>query len=303
MKKQILSVAALLAVLVAAPARAEKPQDLIRFEWISGFLLQGSSADASFTLDSSTFGGTVTERTGGKLDVDPSVMFGLRGTYRLTDRVTLSGSYMHSRGRYRVQFPALASVDGTFDLEGLILAGQDVINQAAVDVRAESAMSDALTDVYLATIQYEFPTLNHRAFPYFSFGGGLFTQKSDGDVIRLQYETNIPTSVESTENLGLNPISASGLSVFSIDQTNFTLAFGAGIRVALTEKWGVDVQFEDMLRMGVDLTDLDAASTPPPDVTQARFYSTTFSGADGTVNNFGIRFAVNYALWPFQAPR
>ncbi|NNE44932.1 MAG: hypothetical protein HKN12_12055 [Gemmatimonadetes bacterium] len=303
MKKQFVSLAGLVAVLAAGPVSAQQPQDLIRFEWISGFLLQGSSADAAFILDTTTFGGTLTERTDGTLDVDPSVMFGMKGTYRLSERVTLAASYLHSRGRYRVQFPALASIDGTFDLEGLILAGEDFINQGEVDVRAESAMSDALTDVYVASLQYEFPTLRNRAFPYFSVGGGLFTQKSDGNVIRLEYETNKPSRIELVENLGLNPISGSGLSVFSIDEKNMLLSFGAGIRVLLSDKWGADLQFENLLRMGVDLSDINASSTPPPDVTQGQFYSTTFTGAEGTVNSLGIRVALNYALWPFGAPR
>jgi len=300
-KKLLLIVVALGASGGLSPAAAQKATDLVRFEWITGFLSQGTMASADFVLDATPFGGPVIERTDGSLDVDPSLWFGLRGTYRMGDRLSLAGSWMHSRGHWRVQFPALASVTGNFDLEGLILAGQDFTSQPGV--RAERAMSDAVTDVYLATASYEFPILRGWAYPMFSAGAGILTQKSDGDVIRLEYEGSLPSNIESAENLGINPLAASGLSVFSIDETNWVVSFGTGIRASLSDRWGVTVQLEDLVRMNADLSEMAAASTPAPNADEGRVYSTTFRPKDGMIHNFAMRLSVNYSLWPYRTPR
>lgn len=302
MKKLLLVLCALGVGGALSPAPAQTESDRVRFEWVTGFLMQGSVADADFILDSSPFGGPIIERSDGSLDVDPSLWFGLRGTYRLARRVSVSASWMHSRGRWRVQFPAQASIAGNFDLEGLILAGEDFVT-AEPGVRAESAMSDAVTDVYLATATYEFPILKGWAHPMFSVGGGLLTQKSDGDVIRLQYETIVPSRIESAENLGFNPLSASGLSVFSIDETNWVLSFGLGMRASISGRWGVAVQLEDIVRMNADLSEIEGVSTPPPDPDIGRLYSTTFDPVDGLIHNFAVRLSLNYALWPYRTPR
>jgi hypothetical protein len=296
---------ALLAVCLGGPERAlaQHALDRARIEWVSGYLDQGSMADVSFVLDISAFQGPVIGRSDGRLDVDPSPWYGLRGTYRLNERVSLGATWMHSRGRYRVQFPALATIDGNFDLEGLILAGEDFQSQGQPGVRAESAMSDALTDLYLASVSYEVPVLRRWAFPYLTVGAGRFTQKSDGDVIRLQYESTVPARLEPYENNGLNAAGAYGLSVFQIDASDWALSVGGGMRVAISDRWGVSVGIEDIVRINADLTHLDATSTPPPSPLLGAPYSTTFAGRDGTIHNFALRVAVNYAVWPFGAPR
>jgi hypothetical protein len=293
---------AVASFLVAGAARADGPGDLVRIEGISGFLNQGSMAKASFALDTSGFGGPVIERSDGDLDVDPSIWYGLRGTYRLNRRLSLALSWMHSRGRYRVQFPALASIEGNFDLEGLILAGEDFITQGS-DVRAESAMGDALSDVYLASATYEFSTLDGLLHPFLTAGTGIFRQRSDGDVLQISYETELPNRIETVEALGVNPLAASGLSVFGIDQTNWALSAGGGMRIVLPAGWGASVEIEDVVRMNPDLDYLADRSTPPPDVDQGIPYSTTWAGKDSPIHNFGVRVSVEYAVWPYGRPR
>jgi hypothetical protein len=302
---RVLALFAVLAVGLADPGRAlaQHTSDRARIEWVSGYIDQGSMADVAFALDVTGFGGPLIERSNGTLDVDPSPWYGARGTFRLSERVFVGATWMHSRGRYRVQFPALATIAGNFDLEGLILAGEDFQAQADPRVRPESAMSDALTDIYMASVTYEVPILRRWAFPYLSLGTGLFTQKSDGDVIRLEYETAVPSRVEAIENLGLSAAGLSGLSIFSIDAADWAVSIGGGMRVALSDRWGVDVGLEDVVRMNADLTHLDATSTPPPDLFQSRFYSTTFAGKEGTIHNIALRVSVNYAVWPFRGPR
>jgi hypothetical protein len=113
----------------------------------------------------------------------------------------------------------------------------------------------------------------------------------------------IPSRIETAENVGLSPAGASGLSVFRIDSSDWAMSVGGGLRVALSSRWGADLEIEDVVRMNANLTDIDATSTPPPDQTVGRVYSTTFAGKDGTIHNFGIRLSVNYAVWPFGTPR
>ncbi|MGQ0721446.1 MAG: hypothetical protein ACT4PE_07730 [Candidatus Eiseniibacteriota bacterium] len=303
MNRALSLLAPLVLCLGAGPVLAQHALDRARIEWVSGYIDQGSLADASFVLDVSAFQGPIIARSNGTLDVDPSPWYGLRGTYRLNERLSLGATWMHSRGRYRVQFPALATIDGNFDLEGLILAGEDFQAQGEPGVRATSAMSDALTDLYLASVSYEVPVLRGWAFPYLTVGAGVFTQKSDGDVIRLEYDSALPTRVEGVENIGLSPAGEAGLSVFQIDSSDWALSVGGGMRVALSDRWGVSVGLEDVVRLNADLTHLDATSTPPPNQLTGSVYSTTFTGKEGVIHNFALRLAVNYAVWPFGAPR
>jgi hypothetical protein len=286
-----------LALLVSATASAQTLPDRVRVELVSGVLFQGSMAEAEFQLDTTPFGGVLITRTGGHLDVDPSFSYGLRSTYRLHERLQLVGSWLHSEGRYRVTFPALASDEGDFDLEALLLAGFDFT--AGQGARVSSAMSLAKSDFYAAGMEYELPILHRRFFPYATIMGGIFTQKSDGDVFQLEYEGDVPPSL----GIGAGPLERSGISVFQIDSTDLLLTVGGGIRASLGQKWGVHLSLQDMMRMNADLTHIDAASTDPPDVNRFRLYQTVFRGTDGLIHNLGIQVALSYSTWPFGAPR
>ncbi len=103
------------------------------------------------------------------------------------------------------------------------------------------------------------------------------------------------------------------------------MSFGGGFRVSLGQKWGVDVEIEDVVRFGVDMSYLNGTldrcevlppddpantdpncgpGTPDPDPDSFRLYSTTWQGDASTViHNFGFRFALTYSVWPFGAPR
>ena len=301
-------------VVFASPAFAQRQAERFRVDWTTGFLLQGSVAEASFIADFGQFGGQLIQRDQGTLSVDPAMWYGVQGTWRVSENLSLTGSWLHSRGRYRIQFPALASIEGDFDLEGLLLATLDFQSQQLGSAQAERAMSDALTDVYLASATWEFPSLDRWLFPYFRLGAGIFKQRSDGNVIRFQFEGPLPSTVEQTEGVEGVPVEAAwGLSVFSIDQTNPAFSIGGGFRASIGKQWGVDVQLESLTRFAVDMDYLGDASTPPPDPTAFRFYSTSFGRWDaeqgryvvdtGTVNNFGFRVSLTYALWPYGAPR
>jgi hypothetical protein len=293
---------ALAAVIAAAsgPVQAQTKTDLVRFEWLSGLLLHGTMADVTFQLDTTPFGGVLIERSGGTMDVDPAFAYGLRASYRLGPRFQILGSWLHSEGRYRVLFPALAQDEGDFDLEALLLAGFDF---AGPQTRVAHATSLSKTDVYAATLRYEFPVLDAKLFPFFSAGGGIYRERSDGNVFRLDFAGEVPASIQIAALAGVDPLAGSGISVFSIDATDVLVSLGGGLRASISEKWGVQFEIEDLIRVNADLTHLDATSTPPPDATSFRLYQTTFRGRDGIIHNPSVRVALNYALWPFDEPR
>jgi hypothetical protein len=300
--RKISMLVALGLLAVAGTVRAQHAPDLFRFDWVGGFLLTGDLAEAGFVADFSTFGGARTERTDGRLDVGPSPWYGVEATYRINDHYSISGSWMHSRARFRIEYPALAAEEGVFDLEGLLLAGEDFQNFGS-ESRAESAMNDAITDVFLASLTYEIPILRRWAFPYVSVGAGVYKLKSDGAVIEVRYEGEIPARLEGTLAAGGNPLEFLGISVFGVDSVDPVLSVGGGMRVSLSERWGVDVVVQDLMRIGADHSDIDAASTGEVDPEAFRLYQTTFSGRKGTLHNLGISLAMNYAFWPYGARR
>jgi hypothetical protein len=293
-----------LALAACGEASAQVTPDLVRFEAVTGFVLQGDLASAEFFADYTPFGGPLVHRTDGALDVDPAIWFGLRTSYRLTNRIGLSASWMHTVARFRIRFPALASDPGDFDLEGLLLGTLDFMQQAGTSSRAERAMGDAVTDVYLLAGRVEFPALRRWLFPYVTLGGGILQQKSRGDVIQFEYDGPLPPFAEQARSQGLNEASFFGVSVFSIDETDPVLSIGGGLRISLSKKWGVDVSFEDFVRLGADLSEIDEASTPPPNPEQDfRVFSTSFQGKKGAIHNYALRLSVDYALWPKGLPR
>jgi hypothetical protein len=295
---------ALLALVAApaGPAEAQPDPGRFRFEWTGGYLNTGSLGEVEFGFDASGFGGPVVARDEGTLDVDPSLWYGARGTYRLSRRLSVALSWMHSEGTYRALFPALASIDGEFDLEAFILATQDFAF-GDPSQRVDSAMSLALTDLYLVSASWEFEALDGWVSPFVTVGAGIMTQRSDGPVIRLTFEHGVPEVYQTTSNLGADPVSSLGLSSFTMDDTDPAVSVGAGLRVAISDRWGVHAQFEDLVRLGTDFTYIDGSSTPPPDILQGRLFSTTFRGTEGQVHNFGIRLGLDYAIWPFTRPR
>ena len=164
-------------------------------------------------------------------------------------------------------------------------------------------MADAVTDVYLVSANWEFPSLNRWFFPYLTAGTGLFVLRSDGTVFQFGYEGEIPPVWQySQEVQGVSPEESFGVSVFTVNETDLVLSFGGGFRVSLSERWGVDVLAEDIVRVGVNMSELNDTGDPP-DATMFRLFSTSFTGAEGTVHNFGLRASLNYALWPYGAPR
>ena len=91
--------AALAFVLsTAIEAKAQVEPERLRFDWVTGVLLSGELASSTFVFDTTPFGGDRTERSGGWLDIDPSLWFGLETTWRLNSRFSVSGSWMHSTG-------------------------------------------------------------------------------------------------------------------------------------------------------------------------------------------------------------
>ena len=303
MRRYVLLSITSLVLLLPAASWAQLEPEKWRVEALSGYLTQGEVADASFAWDFTNFGGAADTRTGGFLDVDPALWFGLRATRRLNERLSVNASWMNSKAKYRVQFPAEASVEGNFDLEGMLLATSDFGSQQTGTGRAESAMSQAITNLLLVSATFEWTALERWAYPYVSLGGGVWDQYSDGDVIQFEYETDVPANVQDAESFGINTVEQQGLSVFTVDQRNPVVSIGAGCRVSLGNKWGVDVQVEDVVRLGTDYEYLNDVSTPPPDPTQGRFFQTEFQGKSGVVHNFGFRIGIAYAVWPYGRPR
>ncbi len=290
-----------LLLLQAMPASAQVEPDRLRFKWTSGVLLTGELGSSDFVLDTSPFGGARTERTGGWLDVDPSIWYGVETTWRFSDRLTVAGSWMHSRGRFRVQYPALATEEGTFDLEGLLLAGQD-FNNAGTEVISVSGMNDALTDVLIASLTWELPLFRRWAFPFASVGAGLYKIKSDGNVIEVKYQGAEPTANEQLEIYGIDGNAAGGIATFSVDALDPVVSIGGGVRASISQRWGASIMFEDLIRIGADHSEIDSA-TGEVDPEQGRLIQTSFVGKKGEIHNVGIRIALNYAFWPSQRPR
>ncbi len=291
---------AVLTLAAAGAASAQTRTDRVRFEWLGGLLMHGTMADVDFVLDTTPFGGVLVQRNGGTLDVDPSFAYGLRTSYRLGPRVQVLASWLHSEGRYRVQFPALAQDEGNFDLEALLLAGFDFTGP---QTRVSHATSLAKTDIYAAQVRYEFPVLHSRMFPFVSAGGGIYRERSDGNVFRLEFEREVPASFQIADLAGVDPLAGTGISLFSIDATDILVSLGVGLRASIGRNWGVQIEAEDLMRLNADLTHLDATSTPPPDPDAFRLYQTTFAGRDGLIHNPSVRIALNYALWPYDEPR
>jgi hypothetical protein len=277
------------------------------FRWTAdlytGVLAQGSLASADFIADFSNFGGVVVQRSGGSLDVVTSAIFGIRGGYRLSDRFHVTARWGHSEGRYRISFPAQASDPGDFNLEGLILGAFD-FQYAGSDTRPESALSLAVTDVYLAAIRYEVPTLNRWLFPFVTVGGGIFTQRSQGDVIEATFQGPVPAQWQIAEIAGGNPLTASGLSAFKINSKDLLVSIGAGFRASIGRKWGVSLEIEDLVRLSPDLDSLNGlGELDPPDPSVGEFWATAFQPTDGSIHNLSVQVAATYALWPYGTRR
>lgn len=299
------------ATLAASTASAQTESDLLRFEWITGVYQQGDMAGASFEFDLTQFGGAQITRDGGTLDTDPAFWFGVRTHYRLNNRWSVNASWMHAQSRYRVEFPARASDPGNFDLEGLILGVFDS-GPFGQEHPFGSAVSNARIDMYMTGVRYEIPTFGGWAFPYFNVGTGLYQQRSDDAVFRMDFEGDPHPIFEPAVAAGQDIVQGLGVSSFHIDATDWLVTAGAGLRVSLSQRWGATLEVEDFMQLGADYSDIDEASTPsvldldpnaPPPPGGLRLFSTTFNGKTGLIHSYGVRLALNYAFWPASRPR
>ena len=302
MKRALLLALVVVSVLPLRPASAQTETARWTGEFLAGLLVQGELATARFAADFSGFGGNVVVRQGGTLDVVPTGMFGVRTGYRVANNLYLLASWQHSEGRYRIVFPALASDTGDFNLEGLILAGNDFLF-AGPDTRAESATSTAVSDFYLASVRFEFPTMDGWFFPYMTTGAGWFTQRSQGDVIEVTFQGELPPFEQFAEIAGINTVGLSGLSVFKIHSSEPLFSIGAGFRASLGKKWGVTFEIQDMMRIKADLSSINASATPFPPEPPQQIWATAFEGTEGIIHNLSIAMSANYAFWPYGAPR
>jgi hypothetical protein len=304
LKKVLIPFLAAAGLTAASPVSAQTEKDLLRFEWVTGLYFQGTMADAAFSFDTTPFGGILVERDGGTLDVDPTFWYGIRSNYRLNNRWSLDFSWMHATAAYRVEFPAEAQDAGNFDLEGLILGVFDLSPaQGSANGRLASATSDARIDAYLASARWETPVLGRWAYPYVTVGGGIYKQKSGGYVFRSDYETDPPAVFESLFAQGMDPLQEVGISRFRIEGTDWLVSVGGGMRTSLSQRWGADIEVEDLVQIGADYTNIDASSTPPTDPDNSRLFSTTFEGRKGLIHNLAFRVSLTYAFWPADRPR
>jgi hypothetical protein len=294
----------------ARPGFAQSSIDLMRIQPTAGVLAQGTFGTSTFYADFRDFGGQEVERTGGDVDVDPSLVAGLEGSYRLNSTFTLGASWLHSSGRYRVTFPALSRDPGEFDLEGFILAAQDFATPQIGGSRTEQAMSDAITDMFMATVTMETARMRRHFFPYFVLGAGIFRQVSDGPVFQFQYEGVPPPGLTTEEALGFSlERDIYGLPEIYVDETNILVNAGAGVRASLGKKWAFELRIEDLMRINPDLESMRGEVPRPSDdqeggVFQQQLFAVSVEPSESQViHNLGVRVAVGYAIWPFGAPR
>ena len=168
---------------------------------------------------------------------------------------------------------------------------------------AESALSLAKTDFILGSVRYEIPSMERWLFPYASLGTGVFRQRSDGNVFHLEFSGDQPDNITLQEMAGGDPLASAGISMFSIDSTDWLVGVTGGARASISARWGLEVELSDLIRMNADLSHIDDSSTPPPDVDSFRLYQTTFEGVQGVIHNWAVQIAVNYAVWPYGSPR
>jgi hypothetical protein len=293
-------------ILSPSSTKAQHPSDLVRFQGLGGILMHGDIATATFIADFTQFGGELTSRTGGTMDVDPSFYGGLSGTYRFNEHFSFAGTWLHSRGRLRVTFPALSEDPGDFDLEGFILAASDFTQQQFGGSRAESAMSDAISDFYLVSGMYELNPVSKRFFPFVTFGGGILREVSDGPVFKLRYEGALPPPAEFSQIAGVNwEEQGFGLPFIFLDETNPLIQIGGGLRVGLGRSWSAGLEIQDLIRINPNLESLEG-SVPPPnfETDPGRVFAVSVEPSTETIiHNIGVHLSVGYAVWPFGVPR
>ena len=302
--KKVLTLSSVVLALQVSPAAAQLSPELLRFQWISGILMQGNVATGEMISDFTEFVESgYTERTGGELSVDTAFMGGLEVSYRLGERFTVGASWMHSRARYRLEFPALSSDPGNFDFESFLLMSADWVQDFSGGSRPTRGMADAVTDMFFANVTYEIPILERRLFPYWKLGAGIFRQNSDGSVFQLDYEGDPPPFYETLDIFGLSPEElAYGVPVFEARETNPLVVAGMGVRVSFSSRWSAELRIEDFVRLSPDLSEFNV-STPDPDPEQGRVYGVTLRPEEGMVHNVGVHVSLAYSLWPFGAPR
>ena len=302
--KKILMLSSTFLALQVSPATAQLSPELLRFQWVSGLLMQGTVATGEMISDFTEFVESgYTERSGGELSVDTALMNGLEVSYRLSSRFTVGASWLNSRARYRLEFPALSSDPGNFDFESFLLMTADWVQDFSGGSRPTRGMADAVTDMFFANVTYEIPILQRRLFPYWTLGAGIFRQKSDGSVFQLDYAGDPPPFYETLDIFGLSAEErAYGVPVFEASETNPLVVAGMGARVSFSGRWSAELRLEDLIRLAPDLSEFDVG-TPDPDPEQGPVFGLTLRPEEGMVHNFGVHVSLAYSLWPYGAPR
>ncbi len=310
--KKVLTLSSVILALQVSPAAAQLAPELLRFQWVSGILTQGKLASGYMISDFTEYVESgYTRRPDGELSVDTALFNGIEVSYRLGERFTVGASWLHSRARYRLQFPAQSSDPGNFDFESFLLMAADWLNDFTGGTRPTRAMTDAVTDMVFANVTYEIPILERKLFPYWTLGAGVFRQSSDGTVFRFDYEGDPPPFYENLEIFGLSAEEdVYGVPLFGLNETNALINVGMGMRVSFSDRWSAELRLQDFIRVDPDLSETNIGEFDPdeeplklPLPPQGQLFSLAMRPEEGMVHNFGVHVSLAYSLWPFGTPR
>lgn len=303
--KKVLALSWTVLVLQVSPAAAQLSPELLRFQWVSGILVQGNLATGEMISDFTEYVESgYSARTGGELSVDTALFSGIEVSYRLSSRITVGASWLHSRARYRLEFPALASDPGKFDFESFLLMSADWLQDFTGGSRPTRAMSDAVTDMVFANVTYEIPIFERKFFPYWTLGAGVFRQSSDGTVFRLDYEGDPPPFYEYMEILDVSAEEVLyGVPLFRLSETNALITAGMGVRVSFSSRWSAELRLQDFIRVSPGLSHANVGTLPLESPQEGQLFSLALRPEEGMIHNFGVHVSLAYSLWPFGAPR
>jgi opacity protein-like surface antigen len=182
------------------------------------------------------------------------VIFGARVGRQLTPRVSAEFSFEYSSSKLELTDDAIAGIEATrasftAAWNGLMTSGPYLSNNV-------TSTADLVTDggkqyVTTGAVNVALATQG-RLTPYVTGGGGIIS--STGDKPQLDLTGNYRFAISSV------PINETDSVRIRIDEPDhrFALVLGGGIKYAVSDDWGIRVEFRDLISSGKTRTLLSA---------------------------------------------